>query len=513
MLDELQIAIELREQGFVVALFQQVAVQLGEEGQLRVVDERAGARLTHRSIGVGPLAKERLHSDICMRETLEAGPDTVHEIGIPELVAKEEQRDTTPVHHEVPHDLARHDTRVSHQRVLTVVGDHVGSTQGPIGLVIVVGDGRHGLAAQVAPDQVARESIGDPNEVTARRVEGIDEDPRIARETPAALTAEDSVDLVGVVFQRQEVHLLVGVCSNDGGTLRLVSIQPLQRSREVVQLRERMEAFVAHDPHAGTAFGERYQPHPIACAHQVIGAESPRVLETRAPALVVRPVVRVDRVVEAEPHRVALVPARARQAELLLQQAGAPTRVDEPATGQFGIFRRARRTGERYGVVPIAPRQLHGGDAALVAKVDAELACPGRQSVLELTPVDLKAGHREEVRWPTLDARGDVAIFALAHEEAQAELRHLTGKQLAEPEHLLEVVARYLDRRLAHFVGSVGDGMRTAFDDQDARAGDRAPDLERQTQSRQPAPSDRDVVARLFAHPRPPLTEMVSPVT
>src|SRR3546814_7861437 len=102
-------------------------------------------------------------------------------------------------------DLDRHHLRVAEQRVLVLEQRHGGLVEREVQLLVDVGVRRPVAAGAVARDQVADVGVGDGDEVAARRIERVQEQPRLPGQRPAV--AEHLPAAVREVAQeRSEEH-------------------------------------------------------------------------------------------------------------------------------------------------------------------------------------------------------------------------------------------------------------------------------------------------------------------
>jgi hypothetical protein len=278
------------------------------------------------------------------------------------------------------------------------------------------------MAGAVVADQVGDVGVGNGDEVAARRIEGVEEQARLAGQRPA-LAREHLLAAVREVLEEREVLQQVALAVEFVEQARLVLGEPVHRLLEAVHGVQRVVARVRHDAHRVRARGQRNQPDPVARADQVVGREPARLRGAAgAPFGVVAPVVERDALADTEPHRMGVVRVRLGQAQLALEQAGAAAGVDDPARGddvRLPVLRPAQAV-QALRIVGKVDLPHH--------RVVGELHAAARrlfgQVVLEDAAVDLVAGHRQKAARADLGDPIDVAP-AFAEEEAEAELAQL----------------------------------------------------------------------------------------
>ena len=97
---------------------------------------------------------------------------------------------------------------------------------------------------------------------------------------------------------------------------------------------------------------------------------------------------------------------------------------------------------------------------------------------------------------PALDALGDLGVVAGREPPAQPELVNLIGvEMLLEPEHVGEVVRRYLDGRLSDLECRFGRRALALLGNEDARLRSCVLELQPQAKPGEAAPENCDVVA------------------
>src|SRR5438067_1233216 len=259
-----------------------------------------------------------------------------------------------------------------------------------------------------------------------------------------------------------------------------------------------MRMLVGDVAEAVAAGAEWNQPQPIAEAHQTDGAlpAKPR-RHARLPRGIVRPVVDLHPRAEAPPRGVRAVRARTNQAELALEEADAPARVDDPARGDVA---RAARALERHAMRAFAVEgdRFH---AALVDDVGAELGVGLQQKILEASAVELKRRHRRKPRRTELDARRQLAVVAVRKKVAEPELLQLRGAQMRlEPQSLFKIMRADLDARFADLERRLGHRMRPSLGDEHAQRRRFHAQLTREASAGQAAAENRHIVVLERTH-------------
>ena len=351
------------------------------------------------------------------------------------------------------------------------------------------------LSLEVTRHEVGGEGVPLRDEVRARRVEGVGEAAGHADDAPA-LRREHARAAVGEVLDPQEVLDLIAPAFQVGAELRFVTVDPVERAVESVDLLVRVEAWVGDDADRDRPRGERDQPDPVPLAHEVVRAElaDAALLHAVEPALVVRsPLLDIEAAGESEPGRVDVVVDVLLESELALDDLRPAACVDHPS-GRDGLG--GVEAVERHHV-PVL-RELHSLHDAAVEEVRAGVAGAPRQLVLEATAVELVGGHRRQSHRAPLDPPRDVAVVARREEEAEARLLELVGVHVVlHADDVREVVRAQLDGRLPDLERRLRGGTLSLLGDEDRRLRARLLQLERERQPREPAAEDGDVVALL----------------
>ncbi len=256
-----------------------------------------------------------------------------------------------------------------------------------------------------------------------------------------------------------------------------------------------MQAGVGDDPDRDRPRRERDEPDPVARVHQVVRRQPPqaRLLHPPEPLGVVRPVLDVHALGEAEPGRVDVVRRLAFEAELPAEERGAAGRPDEPARRQRPLL----AVAEERDAMPLVA-ELDVLDDAAVAEVGAGGEHTRRELVLEATAVELVRRQLRPERRPVLGALRDVAVVARRQEEAHAHLRQLIPLDvILQPEHAPEVVRADLERRLADLERGLGRRPLPLLGHEHRRLGSRSLQLQGDGQPGEAAAEDGDVVVIL----------------
>ncbi len=304
------------------------------------------------------------------------------------------------------------------------------------------------------------------------------------------------------VAQEQEVLQLVVTGLERLRHARLVTAQPVHRLRVRVHRLQRMDVAVADDAQRMLPGRQRDQPEPVALAAHVVG-RAPAVgrRAARKPLRIAGPVVRIDMPAHAPPRRVGVVRVRLGQAELALEQAGAPAGVDDPARADLARF----TVGvEAHTMRRIALPHVDAAHHRAVEQRRARVAHDLREVVLEAPAIDLPARRGKQHAHAELGAAVELLV-AVAEEEAEAELADVLGLQvLAQAQHVGEVARADLDRRFAHLERAFAHGMALALDQRHAQRRIALPQLQGEREAGEAAAEDGDVGVVHCAHVRTP---------
>ncbi len=274
-------------------------------------------------------------------------------------------------------------------------------------------------------------------------------------------------------------------------------IQPGKGFLERVKRIQGMRLRIRDDSNAGGAGRQRNQPNPVTGPHQMIGAvpTGDRLVISFLPGRIVRPIVDLERCVDAEPDRVSLMRRRLLQAQLPFEQRGAAARVGHPTALRLPGFP-FELIG--YAVLSPAAAKTHLQDLGAVKELHSAFAAELAQMVLESASIQLVTGRRGKAASADFQSLIDGGVVARAKEETQTELgKLLLANVLLEPQHFAEVVGGDFHGGLAHLEGGFGSGMSILFQHEDARLGRTLAAMKRQAQAGQAASQDDDVVSRI----------------
>lgn len=458
---------ETLREPLVVQLIDQSAIGIHDETQLRSVD--GPADFVTRFLLVPPT---EVGLEI-MIEIIEAF-QMHHVPGIHSRLAKapldEDVSGDGPIDHPVPENLDGHDLVIPEYRVV-LLEDQSRSVEEQSEEVIVERDSDEvGFPGEVSLDQFADERIAQGDEVIPRGVERIDEKSGVTYDSPA-LRRIHLPTLHGVAFDRGEVLDQGFVFPQIGGELRLSLFDPGKHFFLRVESADGVQGFVGDDPDAGGTRGERDEPDPVAFPEEVVRALPAGMVfaEVLLPLLVRAPVVDLDAFSDSQPGRARFVRAFLLQAKLLLQKAGTPGRVDDPARVHLPLLSILLVVDDVTGSSTLEVDLL---DARLIAKINSEGTDSFTEIVFKSPPVELIAGGGREVRTAQLESLVDLGIVFPVEEESQSHLGDLVVfEMLFEAEKFTEIVGAYFDTRFADLVSRLRDRMSAFFKNKNLRVG------------------------------------------
>ncbi len=218
-------------------------------------------------------------------------------------------------------------------------------------------------------------------------------------------------------------HSAVAILLGHARALRLVDAEPFDGLLEPIQCVVRVQRGIADDPEARAAGAERNQPHPIAHAHQMIGAVPARLVgHAGRPRPVGNPVVEPHTALDAPPARVGQVRDLAGQPQAAAHQAGAAAGVDEPARRDG-----ARPVGRIELDAVMRITELEVLDRGAIEHADAVRPVRVEQPVFQPAAIELEGGDGREHRRPQLETGAEVAVVAGREEVAQSKLFQVAG--------------------------------------------------------------------------------------
>ena len=223
--------------------------------------------------------------------------------------------------------------------------------------------------------------------------------------------------------------------------------QPSEHRVELADFLEWVEARVGAHADADRARRQRDQPHPVALAHQVVGAvlADPRLRRQSQPLGVRRtPLLEVEPAGEPEPGGVDVVAGIGGQPELALDQRGSPGGVDDPPSGG------RRALADQVERDPVRITEFDLLNTGSPGEVDATSSGTGGELVLEQATVDLIRLKRRVGHGTELDALGDIRVAGGRREEPQSAFDVLLlAEVVCHADHVREVVGPCRHGRLA----------------------------------------------------------------